>query len=347
MAVLNPNIVARDVEKLLDFFGESQWKHRPDFKYASTLQLMTKETLRNLKMEKGLYVSRTSGSTGEPVTVQKTYLDYIWSMATNIREIRWRKWDVTKSHAAISGNYKETDLDSWGIPRNIAPVQGKGFLNDNLPISVLQAWLEKKNPHYLSAFPSIVSQLDLSKLTNLIDYKGTGEAGGTMYSCEECGTIAIQCPDNPAVMHVMENLIVEVDNDGCLIITSLTNPYIKRYKMGDYIELGDCHCGRTLQTITTIKGRVRNMFVLPNGDKRWPTIGSKLYYEQFGIKRYKAIQTSLDNIDLYIICERLGERENELVALVQQWLDSSIEVTIKYVDDFPNYKFEEFVSLIT
>ena len=140
-----------------------------------------------------------------------------------------------------------------------------------MPIKELQSWLEEINPHYVHARPSILKELDLTKLTNFIDSKSTGELGGTMFSSEESGTIAISCPDNPSVYHVMENIIVETDDEGAAIITSLTNPYIKRYKHGDHIELGECNCGRTLQTIKTIHGRVRNMLILPNGDKKWPT----------------------------------------------------------------------------
>ena len=186
----------------------------------------------------------------------------------------------------------------------------------------------------------------MSKITNLIDIKGTGELGGTMFSSEECGTIAIQCPDNKSNYHVMENQMIEVDTDGGMIISTMTNPYIKRYKNGDHIELGECTCGRTLQTITKINGRVRNMFVLPNGDKKWPLIGSRDYHSRFGIKKYKAIQTSIDQLELQIICDKLGDKEKELKDLILEWLQSPINITIKYVDSFPNYKHEEFISLI-
>jgi phenylacetate-CoA ligase len=144
----------------------------------------------------------------------------------------------------------------------------------------------------------------------------------------------------------MENQIVEVDESGNMIITTMTNKYVKRYKNGDCIELGECNCGRKLQTIKKINGRVRNMFVLPNGDKKWPLIGSKVYYEQFGIKRYKVIQKSIEELELHIIAENLGEREKELQAVVKKWLEAEVNVTIKYVESFPNYKHEEFISLV-
>ena len=144
----------------------------------------------------------------------------------------------------------------------------------------------------------------------------------------------------------MDNQIVEVDIDGGLIITTLTNPYIKRYKHGDHIELGVCNCGRKSQVISKIYGRVRNLFTLPNGDKKWPLIGSLEYYEKYGIKRFKAIQHSLEELELQIISEPLGEKESDVKSLVVKMLDSPINVTISYVEDFPNYKFEEFVSMV-
>ena len=338
--------IVKDVKTLLNYFEYSQWTFKPNFDLVANLPIVTRDDLRNTKMVKGLYTKKTSGSTGEPVTIEKYYSDYVWYIATNIREFRWRKWDVTKTIANIQSSNKRSILSSWGIPKEIEPFQGKQYLNGFEPISVLQKWLEETNPHYIQATPTIIKQLDLSKISNYIDHKGSGELGGSMYSSEECGTIAIQCPDNTNMMHVMENIIVEVETDGSVLITTTTNPYIKRYKHGDNIELGECTCGRTLQTIKKINGRIRNMFVMPNGDKKWLMIGSRSFYEDFGIKQYKAIQTSLNTLELYIICDPLGEREKELKELVLKWLNSPIEIIIKYVDYFPNYKFEEFISLV-
>jgi phenylacetate-CoA ligase len=336
----------RDIERLLEAIEKSQWNHVPNMEYAKKFEVMSRDDLRAKKMKRHMSATRTSGSTGEPVTVEKTHLDYIWYMATNIREIRWRGWDVTKNIAVVHAGAKAEDINSWGIPKSIEANQGKSFKIGYLPTKEIQAWLEQKTPDYLHCAPSIVNQLDLSRIPSIVDHKGTGEAGGSMYSSEECGTIAIQCPDNPAVYHVMENQIVEVEEDGSAIITTTTNPYVKRYRHGDHLEMGSCACGRTLQTISKIKGRVRNMFVLPNGDRKWPLIGSKEYHERFGIKRFKAIQTSVGTLELHIISDPLGDREQELASLVRDSLGSPIEVIVKYAESFPSYKFEEFVSLV-
>lgn len=346
MGVLDQKKLVQSVKELLNYLEVSQWKHKPNFDIISKFKVMDREGLRKLKMVKGLFTTKTSGSTGVPVNVEKSFMDYVWYIATNIREFRWRKWDVSKNLAQIKAGATRSDFFGWGIPEEIEPIQGRKYVIGYEPISEIQKWLEEKNPHYIQVAPSIASQLDFTKIPNYIDHKGTGEVGGSMYSSEECGTIAIQCPDNPEVMHVMENIIIETDPDGVMIVSTTTNPYIKRYKHGDVIEMGECDCGRSLQTIKKVHGRVRNMFVLPNGDKKWPLIGSKDYYDKFGIKRYKAIQTDLETLELHIISDPLGDKEGELILLVKEWINSPINVIIKYVDDFSNYKFEEFVCLI-
>ena len=346
MEILNDEQIDKDVLKLLEMFETTQYKEHKVKPEMISGPIITRDDLRNMKMEKGLYTCKSSGSTGEPVSVEKSYWDMVWTLATNIREIRWRKWDVTKNVAVIKTSYSLSETKDWGISKRIEPVQGKSYMNSYKTISELQEWLEEVNPHYIQCLPSILKELNVAKISNFIDWKGTGELGGTMYSTEECGTIAILCPENPNVYHVMENIYVETDIDGGIIVTSMTNPYIKRYKHGDHIEMGECTCGRTMQTIKEIKGRTRNMFTLPNGDRKWPLLGSHYFFERFGIKRFRAIQTSIDELELEIICEPLGEKENDVKSLVNTMLESPINVIIRYVETFPNYKFEEFISKI-
>jgi phenylacetate-CoA ligase len=347
MEILTQDKINSDIELILYQIQENQYKERKiHYKGYDDLPIITREDLRNVKMEKHFYTSKTSGSTGEPLKIEKTYHDLIWFAACNILDFRWRDWDVSKTVALIKPGINEGVKNDWGIPHNIEPNQGIAYTNGQKSINELQVWLEKKNPHYISCYPTVFKLLDTSKISNFIGWKGSSELGGTIYSSEECGIIALECPKNKGVYHVMDNQIVEIDTDGGLIITTLTNPYIKRYKNGDHVELGECDCGRKSQVISKINGRVRNMFTLPNGDKKWPLIGSLEYYEKFGIKRFKAIQHSLEELELQIISEPLGKKESDVKSLVIKMLESPINVTISYVEDFPNYKFEEFVSKV-
>lgn len=335
-----------EIMKLVKIFEKSQFEFKPNFDLVKKYPILTRPELQKMTMRKGLYSCRSSGSTGEPVIVQKYILDHIWHSATNLREIYWRKWDFSKTLAVIKPIYKGMErIADWGYPKHIFHNQGEVYRIGFEPISTIQSWLEHINPHYIHSYPSIIKQLDLKKITNFIDAKSTGELGGTMYSSEECGTIAIKCPDNPDNYHVMENQIVETDEDGSAIITTLNHPYIKRYKNGDVIELGQCSCGRTLQTITKIHGRVRNFFTMPDGNKKWPLVGSITFYEKYGITRFKAIQHGLDDLEIQVIKTRDFD-EKSLISDVQKALGVEITTKITYLQVFANYKHEEFVCLI-
>jgi phenylacetate-CoA ligase len=195
----------------------------------------------------------------------------------------------------------------------------------------------------LHSYPSIISTLDTSKLKGI---KSTGERGGTAYTSEELGTIGLQCPDNPDVYHIMENIVIEISDDNDIIATDLTHPYIKRYKIGDKGEFATCNCGRKLQTINkNVVGRVRNMVVYPDGTKSWPTFGTiKIREVSPNVKRVQCIQTSLSEVTLKV--QGTIEDVDSVKKLVSSSLNHPFNVNIEFVESFPEGKFEEFVCNI-
>ena len=230
-------MIEYDVIQLVDKLKYSQWYHTPNFNLVKGLPILNRKDIQDMVMKKGVYSSITSGSTGESVRVEKTIDDAVWGMAITIREYQWRKWDISKNLAMVTAPSPTKTYNHWGFPKQIYPIQGKVYQHKLETIDVLQEWFEQINPHYIYTYPTILEELDLSRISNLIDVKSTGEKGGTSYSTEECGVIAISCPDNPSVYHVMENIILEVGKNGEAIVTCLTNPYIKRYN----IEIGRAH----------------------------------------------------------------------------------------------------------
>ena len=336
-----------DVRSLVERLDMTQWICHPNFSAVKNLPVLTRQELQTLPMA-GLFHTRTSGSTGEPVTVWKTYNDAVWFTALFIRELSWRKWDMSRNICVVNAKTVTRDDPNWCLSTALYPQQGKRYNHKMADPSVLQSWLEAKNPHYIIMYPSVLAQLDLSKLTNLIDVKNTGEIGSSAYSSEECGYIALQCPDNKEVYHVMENVLVEREEDGQALVTSLTNPYIKRYRIGDYVEFGKCHCGRALQTISKIHGRVRNMITYPDGTKEWPTVGSPFYYERFQIKRFQAIQKTLEKLTLRINRNTIftDDEHAEFVKFVQDSVHHPFDIEVEYVKTFEPGKFEEFKSLL-
>jgi len=346
-----------ELQSLLKHLEKSQWekKRHPPLKGP----ILTRYELQTMKAPRGDFVSKTSGSTGIPVEVQRTNLSKLWWNATNLREAIWHKRDLTQSFAIIRPHIQqELSQPQWGSAFSLL---GKtGFLHAHPVRGDLNSWLQKIQPGYLMTYPSILQTIDLKALTKLKGVKTTGETLhhkspliADMYSSEEVGTIAIQCPDNPEVYHVMENIILEIldeqnlpANVGRVVITDLTSQYLHRYDIGDYAELGECTCGRRLQTIKKILGRKRNRVLLPDGSKHWPRIGSTEFRTIAPIKRFQAAQINATTLELrLIIDDTLTEKQQEdICKLIHQFIGYPFDIRFVYVDEFPPGKFEEFIN---
>lgn len=345
-----------DLISLLKYLERSQWESR--IIKIPKKPILSRYDLQKLIVPKGDFESRSSGSTGIPVVVQKSKLSNLWWAATNIREILWFQRNLNLSVAVIKANIEKAGMQKgWG-----PMLQSSGLMYYHPVEGDLQRWVEGINPHYLITYSSILETLDLSKLTQLQGIKTTGETlhfkhplVADTYSSEEVGTIAIQCPNNSECYHVMENILVEILDDqnqptsvGRVIVTDLTSSYLHRYDIGDYAEVGTCTCGRGLQTLKKILGRKRNMVRLPDGSKHWPRIGSRKFRDLAPIIRYQAVQTSKTQIELKLIVEKSlnMEQETQLRSLIQQELKYPFEVKITYHSKFPPGKFEEFICLL-
>lgn len=339
---------------------KTQWqkRERPLLKG----QILTRKDLQDKKVPLGDFIARTSGATGTPVEVQRTRLSLLWWNATNIREVLWHKRDLSQSFAVIRPFLKKKVSEPhWGeafaLLGRTGPSYGHPVEGD------LNKWLEEIQPGYLMTYPSILETLDLKRVPNLKGIKTTGETLrvrnsliADMYSSEEVGTIAIQCPDNPKVYHVMENILLEILDEknqaadvGKVVLTDLTSHYLHRYEIGDYAEIGECDCGRGLQTIKKILGRRRNQVTLPDGTSHWPRLGSLEYRNIAPIRRFQIVQTSISELEFrYIVDHPLTEiQKTAFTQRIRESIGYPFEVRFCPLTQFPSGKFEEFISHVT
>jgi phenylacetate-CoA ligase len=192
--------------------------------------------------------------------------------------------------------------------------------------------------------------------------KAFGAQVADMYSSQELGNIALQCPESD-VYHVMaENLIVEVLKDdgsacqdgevGRVVVTDLRNfaTPLFRYEIGDYAEVGaSCSCGRGLPTLRRVLGRERNLILMPDGNRHWPLVGFQRFRSIAPIVQYQFVQESRTSIKMRLVVERAlsAEEEDALRALVQRMLEYPFDLRIIYFDErIPagaGGKFEEFI----
>jgi phenylacetate-coenzyme A ligase PaaK-like adenylate-forming protein len=247
------------------------------------------------------------------------------------------------------------------------------------------AWLVREQPSYLQAYPLVAFELakyflrtgrQLPSIEKLHTFGGVVDskvreacrrAWGIeildAYSANEVGHIAIECVDRGGYHVQAEHLMVEVLDDsgipcapaqtGRVVITDLFNyamPLL-RYDIGDYAEVADpCACGRKLPALRRILGRERNMFVLPDGEKRWPALeidALTAFEGRLPVRQFQAIQHSRTELEVKLVVARplSAQEETGIRRLLATWFSDGFSVQFTYVDHIPpgpTGKFEDF-----
>jgi phenylacetate-CoA ligase len=341
------------------------------------------------------HVSQTSGSTGQPVKVVGTRHTHIFWRALTLREHFWRRRDLGATLCSIRHDRAGTAKPphgrvrrGWGPATDALHRGGKmALLALGSDISVQAEWLRRHDPQYLLTFPSNLTALadyflrNRLALPRLREVRSIGETLTQhavervreawnvpvvdLYSSEEAGVIALQCPSGSGLYHVQsENVLVEVLDDagracqpgsvGRVVVSTLNNfamPLI-RYDTGDYAEVGQpCPCGRGLPTLARILGRQRNMLVMPNGDQRWPLTGFMEYRDIAPIRQYQIVQLDRERIEARLVSDRpvTADEERRLTEVMQRWLGHPFAIQFRYLDSFARSasgKFEDFISMV-
>lgn len=340
------------------------------------------------------YRMQTSGSTGQVVSLQRTDATQRYWLAMAMREHQWHQRDFSATMAVIKATTPTLDdpiqaaKTGWGPPVSLLHKTGPSFAQPlSMPIAQQTEWLNRIGPKYLLTYPTNLSALleayergEAEAPVLLQQVRTVGETlheglrarcralGGIdivdIYSSQELGLIALQCPQSGLYHTQDENLIVEVLDEagrqcapgeiGRIVVTDLHNyatPLI-RYEIRDYAEVGPaCSCGRGLGTLRRIMGRRRNMVTLPDGSKHWPLVGAHHYREVADIRQYQVIQHGLDDIEIRLVVSPLTpEQEGAITDLAQQALGHPFKLRFSYFEsELPgtgNGKFEEFISLL-
>ncbi|MBE9556431.1 MAG: phenylacetate--CoA ligase family protein [Proteobacteria bacterium] len=337
-------------------------------------------------------VLKSSGSTGKPVEVLTTGLAGTFWKAFSIRGHFWHQRDLSKKVAAIrkledgKALYPKGGLSNFWSPdlKGLYPTGPCAVLNITTPLEQQAEWLQRQKAQYLSSVPTNIFALARHciehkiKLPDLMEVRTLGEAlrpelrnlcreaWGVevvdLYSCQEIGHIALQCPDHEHYHVHAERILLEILDEqgnslgpgkmGRVVITDLHNfatPLI-RYEVGDIGELGEpCSCGRTLPVLKRVLGRFRNMLLMPSGGLKYPIFGYDGYTDIIPIKQFQFVQKTLDMIEVRLVTERRMDmaEETRFGDLIRKRLAHPFHVTFSYHEEIPRSvsgKFEDFVS---
>jgi phenylacetate-CoA ligase len=281
----------------------------------------------------------TGGSTAEPVTVRRTALTQLFWQAATLRDHLWHRRDLAATLAIIRQfpqPVDETKPERWGGVLRSGPAWHLPISTD---VETQLRWLQKVDPDILLTYPGNLDALlthrchegiALPRLREVRTVSGTVTASlrercqqvlgaplTDLYSAQEVGVIALQCPAS-GLLHVQsEHLRVEVlDEEGLpcregeigqVVVTDLHNfamPLI-RYALHDWAEVGPlCRCGRGLPTLRRVMGRTRNMARTPEGRAFWPALDTQ---RMLGIlpqlRQYQFEQIAKDAIIARLVCD--------------------------------------------
>jgi phenylacetate-CoA ligase len=185
-----------------------------------------------------------------------------------------------------------------------------------------------------------------------------------LYSSQEVGLLAAECPDGGALHVMAEQAIVEVLDDagaavapgevGHVVVTDLHNlatPII-RYEQGDLAEVGGpCACGRGLPTLARVRGRERNLLRLADGRAFFPIFGVTRYRSVAPVLQQQVVQPDVDTLEVRLVVERdltTGE-EDGLRRIIVDSIGHPLAVRFTYherLERGPTGKYEEFVSQV-
>ncbi|MFT5446313.1 MAG: phenylacetate-CoA ligase [Gammaproteobacteria bacterium] len=336
----------------------------------------------------------TTGSTGRPVRVLTTQVTALFWKAFTFRDHLWHNRDFAAKLGAIRALDDGVALPpagahqpSWGPATDLLVDTGPAVvLNLHCSIEKQLRWLQREQPHYLITYPTIAKALAIhcietgAAIAGLRELRTIGEALPDdlrrlaqqawnvpltdMYTAQEVGYIAMQCPKHDHYHVQSENVLVEVLDDngnpcnpgqsGRVVVTGLHNfaTPLLRYAIGDYAEVGEpCDCGRGLPVLNRIHGRVRNMLRLPGGETRWPLIGHLVPgLERLPtLRQYQLVQKSLQLIEAQVVVPQplSAAQEATLITMWQQSLGHPFDIRIVYVREIPRAaggKYEEFRS---
>lgn len=373
--------------------GNLQWDKFPILT-RTQLQKNEKELISTQPpAEHGSHIDfRSSGSTGRPVHTKSTEYSQIYWQALTLRDHLWAGRNMNGKLSAIKflpdnkACYPGLNNNRWGTSTAALGFHApSSLLNSSESLDVQYRWLCEQQPKYLVTYPSVLQelakiQLRKKQLNSLHNVSCIGEnlppslrelvqqAFGCrvhdIYSSQEVGYMALQCPKNNHYHVQLENCLLEIldeNNQPCVpgqmgrvVVTTLHNylmPLI-RYEIGDYAIPGStCDCGISLPVLERIIGRTRNLVTYPDGSKSWPAYNPMALMNLFPMASFQIEQLSTEELQFNVQTSTKPSEEdcNQARKIICDAIGHNFTIHINQVPQLARSsggKFEEFISRI-
>lgn len=249
-------------------------------------------------------ITRTSGSTGEPLSIYHTGRSHTYLRALNFAGWAQRGYQLGEPYAAFAGG--SLLPDTIGFKQSVyawlqnCRVMPSYHLSGGRFNRYLDALLRRKIP-YIYGYASALYDFARAVENKNIDFgfvRGVFTTADMLYPAQrriiekvlgvsiidiygnpESGLMSYECDRHDGFHYGMQNALVEIADDegrplpegevGRILVTSLNNysfPLL-RYDTGDEgaLSFAECSCGRGYVKIVRLGGRSRDYIVLPDG----------------------------------------------------------------------------------
>lgn len=282
----------------------------------------------------------TAGSTGTPLAFRVNSLVAAAGSAVLERGFMWAGLPATVSLAGLRNDRKGECAYPAGQTYQSTirhATRMMYHLAIQTPIEDQCRWLARVRPDVLMSYPGALALLaeqlpeELQGQLKLVVCVGevtTPQARATIeerfhcpvmdfYSGSEFGPIAIEDPSCHRMFVCEELTFVEYEQpDGFLDagerpVELLFTPFYNyampliRYACGDFAVLDPMPSpdDRTLRRFTRIAGRQYNYFVLPSGQRWWPSYQNKVLCDFLDYRQIQFAQTSRDRIEIRYVSD--------------------------------------------
>ncbi|MGH7799094.1 MAG: phenylacetate--CoA ligase family protein [Thermodesulfobacteriota bacterium] len=347
----------------------------------SLIPITSKKQLQSLPVEeivargvnpKNLIARKTSGSSGEPFTIRRTWLEERLLSLFRLRATHYLGQRPTDREASVGLVWPTHPRDKQ-LPTKI--LQALGLyrmvrINRLLPPENIVRTLRNSRPDFLTGSPGVLSRLAqiISDEDRLVIHPRFVRVSGEVvtplmrrqiteafkapvfevYTNREFGVIAWECKETGELHTSDDSIIVDVLNNGRPAATgergevvgtnlhSFAMPFI-RFRLGDLVTKGleTCRCGQPFSTIRAVQGRMLDYFPLPGGRMIHPYQISLLFLDSPWVRQYQLTQEREDRVILHIVPHNTPTSQ-ELVQLeepVATVLGQSVEFRVILVPE--------------
>jgi phenylacetate-coenzyme A ligase PaaK-like adenylate-forming protein len=318
-------------------------------------------------------VVRTSGSTGEPLSIPVSKRQNTVNDCLHMRRFIAHHVDPDGTLALITRPLHEP-LGHATLGRGWHIFSEKGLLpvfDIRTKLEEQYAWLRTTKARYLAIFSSVAGALARYALDRRLDdvrldvvFTQSDQLSEAMradieqafgarvvqnYGAEDAGALAFECRhgalhtnDETAFLEIVDgdNKPVAPSEEGKVLVTSFGNfatPAI-RYAVGDFAVRGaPCVCRRGLATIACLLGRKRNLLRFADGSQAWLSLNTFRQLVDFPYRLIQFVQTKPDHIEIHYVpadSDPPIDREACERAL-RSILHSSLAVTLVKRADIP------------